>query len=578
MPRLPLWAGLLAVLLTLPALNGGLLLDDHGILLAVRGDSEILEHMNLSPLDLFRFMDGDQKSTRELVNMGVLPWWSNPEMKAAFWRPVTSLTHFVEFKLWGEHVWLMHLSSVLLYGVLVGLASVLYRRWLGLTGAAVLAAVFFAVDHTNATPVVWLANRNALLAVLFGLVTLWSHDRWRRDSWKPGPFLAITAYVLSLLSGEAGIAVCAYLFAYAIFMDRGTVVKAMLCIVPYAVVTVLWRIAWAMQNYGTSSIGLYTDPLREPVMFLSALAERFPLYFLSQWALPPSDLYSTTAGPEAQQIHLIAAVVFMVLTAIVFRPILRRNKTACFFLTGMLLSLVPICAAFVSDRMLLFAGLGAIGLISEIIKGALGDSSRLWPLRAMRIPAVTLAVLLMIVHAAVSPVLLVTRIALTSGYAKIVDYVGLVSYPLGDDIHDKDIIIVNAIEPSVFGSGLQTREARGMKLPRSFRALSPSGEGVELKRMDDRTLLLRVAGNFYSGNMNKLFFGANPPMQAGHRVELRGTTVEVTRVDEKGAPIEARFTFDVPLENPRLRWIHWSEDEECYYTSAPPQVGETVDL
>ena len=42
---------------------------------------------------------------------------------------------------------------------------------------------------------------------------------------------------------------------------------------------------------------------------------------------------------------------------------------------------------------------------------------------------------------------------------------------------------------------------------------------------------------------------------------------------EDGRPAEAEFTFDVPLEDPSLRWLHWKNLEFLPFT--PPAVGGT---
>jgi hypothetical protein len=579
LPRLPLWAGLLAVVLTLPALKAGLFMDDYGMLLTVRGDSEIYSYTAMSPMDLFSFFDGQPENSHKCMDLGFFPWWSDLKIKARFWRPLTSLTHFLEFRFCDEHVWFMHLNNILIYGVLAGLAAILYRRWLSVPWVVVLAAIFFAADHTNATPALWIANRNVVLAAVFGFLALWAHDRWRRDSWNAGPFVAVGAFALSLLSCEAGIATCAYFFAHAAFLDREKLPKALLCLVPYAVTVVAWRIAWTMQGYGTAAIGLYTDPLNEPLGFLYALGERFPILFLSQWALPPANT-ATFLGPVGKRFHLLAALGFVAVVAALFWPVLRRNRTAGFFLTGMLLSLVPICAAFPSDRMLYFVGLGAMGLIAEIVREAREEPSHLWPKKAIRVPALALAGLLLVVHLVISPALLVVRTAYGFAPKGTIEYLALLHAPLGEDAKDQDFIFLNPLEPGVTTAGMIMREAKNMIRPRSMRALAPGKDGVTLQRVDKNTLLLRPRGGFFAGFFNSIMTHRDRRMNVGDRVELRGMTVEVMEVDAKGHPLEARFIFDVELEDPSLELLQWGNDGyiDDYSRFEPPPIGTTVEL
>jgi len=115
----------------------------------------------------------------------------------------------------------MHLHSLAWLGAVVVVATLFYRRMFAAAWIAGLAALLFAVDDAHGFPAVWLANRNALIGVFFGLLTLIAHDRWRRDGWWMGAVLAPLAFLLGLLSKESAVATGAYLVAYALFLDRG---------------------------------------------------------------------------------------------------------------------------------------------------------------------------------------------------------------------------------------------------------------------------------------------------------------------------------------------------------------------
>ena len=65
-------------------------------------------------------------------------------------------------------------------------------------------------------------------------------------------------------------------------------------------------------------------------------------------------------------------------------------------------------------------------------------------------------------------------------------------------------------------------------------------------------------------------------MVVGQRVELTGMVAEVLTLTSDGRPDQVSFTFDVPLEDPSLRWIWW--DDDGFAPFVPPPVGETVEL
>ena len=213
--RVPVAVALIAALLTLPALFTGWQLDDvsHRIVFLRLPDSPA------TPAEAFSFIKGDREANLEFMDLGVLPWWTVEELKLSFWRPITIVTHWVDYRLWPNSAGLMHLQSLIWFGGLVAIAAVLYRRVLGPTWIAGLAALLYALDDAHGYPAGWLANRNALIATTFGYLALVAHDRWRRDGWRPGGVVAPGFLALALLSAKFGAGVVAYLLAHALFLE-----------------------------------------------------------------------------------------------------------------------------------------------------------------------------------------------------------------------------------------------------------------------------------------------------------------------------------------------------------------------
>src|SRR5262249_13600395 len=151
----------------------------------------------------FVFMDGQAAHGLARMQSGAYPWWTLPEGQVAFWRPLSALTHWIDFALWPDAPQVMHGQSLLWLGLLGAAAAALYRR-IGANagGAAALAGVLYAVDHTHGFAAAWVSNRNILLAALFGVLALGAHTRWRRQGWRPGALLGPLLLLLALLSAE----------------------------------------------------------------------------------------------------------------------------------------------------------------------------------------------------------------------------------------------------------------------------------------------------------------------------------------------------------------------------------------
>jgi hypothetical protein len=177
--RWPLFMGLLACLLALPALRVGLIGDDyfHRTILLHRG--ELATYMNPFT-DLFAFIKNGEVAER-MRELGYLPWWSDPNIKVSLFRPLTALTHMLDYALWPDNFALQHLQSLAWFGAGVALVAALYRMVPGTSAvAALLAGLLFAVDDSHTFPAGWIANRNALLCLVFGVLTLLAHLRWRK--------------------------------------------------------------------------------------------------------------------------------------------------------------------------------------------------------------------------------------------------------------------------------------------------------------------------------------------------------------------------------------------------------------
>ena len=565
---------ILAIILTLPSLWSGLAADDfHHKLLMDGSDSPI--RLLKSPLDMFNFFDGDSQHASEFMDYGLFPWWTYKKIKAAFWRPLASLTHWLDYTLWPDIPFLMHAQSILWYVILVISTVILYRRFISPAWIAGLAALLYAIDHTHGMPVGFLSNRNAIMATFFGVLAIIAHDKWRRDNWNAGLVFGLIFLAASLLSAEAGIATCAYLAAYMLFIDESSWQKRIVTMMPYFAVVVIWRFVWTYLGYGIANIGAYIDPLSEPLRYINAVKDRAPFLLLGQWALPPSDI--TTLLPPKYWIPLwYIALIFLVLLTLLFLPILKRQRTARFLAMGMLLSVVPISATFPSDRLLMFVGIGAMGLIAQFLAAVFERNQDRPKLNLWRIPANILAIILIICHLVISPLLLPVRSAYPMVPKKYMKSFMIID-GFDESIKKQDLVIVNPPVAFLMSLSPMMWEAYNRPMPRHFRVLTSSlFQPMEIYRPDINTLVIKPGYGYYAYVLDSLFRNNQHPFSIGDKVELEGITVEITELTNDNRPAEAAFRFDVPLEDTSLRWLQFKDGDFISFT--PPDVGQTVFL
>ena len=175
----PLIVAISSVVLALPALGAGWILDDY------LHRTIFLEHPEFRDLlgppgEMFRFFRGDPVRTGRAMDIGIYPWWTDRTLKAEFLQAITVLTHRLDYMLWPDSPALMHAQSLFWLGTAVFAVAAYYRQILGATCVATVAALLYAVDDARGTTVGFIANRNVLIAVTFGAWALVCHDRYRR--------------------------------------------------------------------------------------------------------------------------------------------------------------------------------------------------------------------------------------------------------------------------------------------------------------------------------------------------------------------------------------------------------------
>ncbi|MCU1282141.1 MAG: hypothetical protein JWM53_5687, partial [bacterium] len=493
------WAAIaLAVALVAPSLTIGLCADDWLQLLVARG-LHPFGGLPASRLDLFSFVGHDARDTLLQMNAGVLPWWTDPEVKLAFWRPLSSLTHLADWTLWPRSPMAMHAHSLAWFALALVAVAALYRRLFvafggsgdsgsgesgssagGVPWAAGLATLLYAVDDAHGPAVGWIANRNAMVAVAAALPVLLLHDRWRRDGWRAGAWVAPLWLAVALGAGESALAVTAYLFAYALCLDRGAWRSRALSLAPYVAVVVVWRVVYHALGFGTAYSGVYLDPGAEPLAFLSAMPSRALFLLAGQLFTPWSDLAALWpfVSPHAERNALIFATVVVALFVALLSPLCRRDRLARFFAVGALAAVVPVCSTFPADRLLWFVGVGAMGLIARWLE-----------LRPRAWWAAIVAALLVVIHVVAAAPLLAVRSRSMQTVAKPLRRADA-SIPASETVRDGMLVLVNPPSDVFVAYIVILRASEGRALPPT-RWLATGTTAVEITRVDEQSL--RVA-------------------------------------------------------------------------------------
>jgi hypothetical protein len=564
--RLPLAVAILAAIAMAPALTGGWQMDDYfqRCTLLCYGDTR--------PIQVFEpYLD----RARNLAQMefGTMPWWSSSDMHQAFLRYTSVLTMMLDYRLWPNHPALMHLHSLLWLAAAVLAAALLYREVLGATWIAGLAALMYALDGAHAVPAEYLANRNALIACCFGFLSLLTFVRWRKHGHPRDQWLSVLMLALSLSAYEMGVATAAYLFSYALIVDRDGIRARLVRLIPHGAVLAAWALIYKLGNFGSHGSGFYLDPLHNPLGFAGMFCQRAAFLLMGQWSPIPAEMCMAYAPGSSSALHLgIFSFAIVALLPVLFIPLVLRDRLAAFWGTGALLSLVPIAAVGPENRVLGFVGLGSMALLAQLTQFVFAGSSDSSAPRAWTGFAWAATLLLLLIHLIAAPFLGLARIAYQANVNSRMQG-AMASVPSDSRLASQDLVLINPPDQIyLVGAIWAVHRLENLPMPRHLRALS-SGGTLEVTRVGARSLRVRFLGGFFPTEFSRYVRSQSDRFSPGQHFEQPGLSIVVEALDAQGDPEQVLYEFAVPLEDSSLRWMRWQDG--VYVPWSPPALGQT---
>jgi len=589
-----------AILVMLPALKTGLVLDDLPERAVELRPSQLPPRMHETgnPLDSGSFSTvlcdlfdagfvRDPRCMALAKNYGTLPWWTPDDLRVGLWRPVTAFTHWLDYRLFPDSPMLMHAHNIAWFAAIVFLITIVYRKLMGTGWVAGLAALLFLLDVNTYFPVAFVANRGFMLSLFFGLLCLYEHHQWRSAKSRSGCVLSALFLALSLFANEGGASTFAFILAYALVLEPGSLRNRALTILPSILVIVLWRTIYTLSGFGVFHMGLYIDPANEPLEFGREVIPRAMVLLGGQFTgVAPDFLFALNPllQPKVTAFYCVSAVAALV----VFLPWVRRDKTAAFWFAVMMLAAIPAATVMPLSKNLGFVAVGAYGLIASFVAGLITRPSRLPEWLTYRILAWIACVLLILAHV---PGAITGRVAAVEAAPFIFDGPNnLIDVGNSPDAENKNVIVVNAPCPLALLYAPSYKAYYHQPLPKTMRALVPGGTGFDVQRTDDKTLVIQSqAPDIFSCDNVGPIHGAyvfragnlllgKPRCKKGDRYDLGGLTVEVLESDASDLPSRVAFRFDTSLDSPDFHWLQYDRRTQSYQPFQIPAIGQSVTL
>jgi hypothetical protein len=573
--RAAVWATiLLTALFYAPALLGGYMNDDH-FHLFVLGE---LPELFTRQLNLFSF--GNRPEEIQLFRKwGVLPWWTSDALRIDFWRPIPSITHWLDFALFGRNPAAAHLVSIGWYLLSLALVYRVMSRFIEDGSRTLLLCVaIFALDDTHALNVQWLANRNDVIAAVFLLTGFLGYLRLgeKRGSARVNIALTIGGFILALLSKESSVVFPALVLAHALILGEGPFFKRIRPLhVVLGAIGLVYVIAYFKAGHGPNSL-YYINPGKNPGMWVAQffrsgafhaviLATGVPLHVLSSspvrdYPLPAAFVAALTIG-------------FWV----VAYKLLRKDRNTRFFVAWMVIAQLILTTSFPDPRILYLPSIGFAYVVARVMQEA-------WRRRDEWKPARPVVVTLVALHLLFAPILdhICVHIvnSFQDGYANLKkgmqDSVSYEKLPaegtevfflnwhqreasaLGNLYLSRNLPAGADVSAELSQPGVpytQKVDQAFAKLKIHYYSLSFLIGEVDARAINDHELTLSPKeGQFFPSLFEQLYMTSNG-FQVGQTFELPAFKATIEELNAQGEVTRVRFTFPKPLSSPSYKFM-----------------------
>ncbi len=579
----------MALLLSIPSWNNGLQFDDfsHRTIILNLSEPEALTNDG-SLFGLYSFVDGNVDRTHFLMDQGVLPWWTFSELKYTFFRPLTELSIWLDYQLWPDKFTLMHVQNSFWFMFAV-LACLFYFRqlypeqtpanfWLIL-----IPSLFFLVSGTNALAIAWIAARNALIAVSFGMLAAGFHVRYYQNRKPINYVLALIFLLLSMAAGEIGITTCSFIAVYGLFFSESNFIKRCVEVSPFVALTLGWIALRSALGFGAYGSGYYLDPINDASLFISNIIDNINFTSAALWTGLPVEFLVSPRLYGIQHIFLYV-LLFNLLLLGAFFPFWKNNKRAWYFLFVLILCLIPVSGSKISSRVLGFACIPAFAFMAEVLvsfylqrKSFFSDKvlNKIWNLSLS-----LLAIISLFTHLIIAPLILVqSQSMLVSQFDRLLN-IPAKKLQLPKDIHSKKLILVNPPNAALISYLPLIQRLDGKPNAENTWILSSGYAGIKVSRIDDNTLEIEPKGGFLADASEKIFRSAKFPMQTGEKLELNGMLVTILSLNQDQRPQSVAFRFEQELESDVYVFKSWTKIDGIaqFGEFELPAVGESIEL
>jgi len=283
----------------------------------------------------------------------------------AYFRPLTSLSYLLDWKLYYEHPFFYHQTNILIHA-----ATAVLVAWLGLLlfksrRVGLLAGLLFAVQPAQCSAVSWIGARTDLLGALFGTLFaagLFMYLESNRARWL---VLSSVAFFLGMLAKEqlAGFILLPLLASLLVIRRpfRTVATMGLAYLIPLAVFATMW-------------VAFYPDPYRLGSAGVAEQLRRFGatgLHYFQLLIFPtPIGMHALSLSNYKSSASIAAGFAILAVLSGLLLWAARKNSAAAFaglffvLAYGPISNVIPIPSLLVGPYRATVAGVGVAVLLA----------------------------------------------------------------------------------------------------------------------------------------------------------------------------------------------------------------------
>jgi hypothetical protein len=587
-----LWGVLAALLVIVPQINiyqfGGADSIHMGVL------EGLMDYPGLGPFTLYQFADGNPERMSEIISRGYNPWFTSPDWKFNFCRHLPSALIALNHKICGLKPLGYTIHSLLWYMALISILGVLVRRivpgWQGKLSHPVtyLTLIIFAFSTSHMLILFYGAARWLLIATTLALAGLLAHLKWREQGWKPGRYLSLIAFFLALLSGEAALAVLAYLAAYELFGSQEPFKKRIKALLPTAVLVIIYLLFYRLMDYGTGGQDSYINPLTEPIAFITALPTRMASMLAEMFFRIISFFWIDPIVPSMGWVTILAGAAALVICGLLFYPVWskasvdQRGKFR-WLIIGTIAAMFPLASANPCARVTMIPFIGGSVLLAFIFHYWWHKLSQKRNIRQnLKSPTAWIGGLVIIVlfflHLVLSPYCWFANTREFKKYLDSQEEFNRNNTVLNEILPHQEVIYLNSSANIYLTYDVYYyRKINRMPLPGVWWQLSFSSQKHRyLRTAEDKLELELIGGSIFDHfPFLSIFRSSKTPLKKGEVIKLSGLQITILEVNENG-PTRIEFKFDRSLDDER--YLFFKFQDGALHTVPPPSIGQSTTL